>query len=225
MSRSAWTTLSIPGRRIFSATTRPSRRTARWTCEIDAEATGAGSIAREDLRRRPAVLLGQDRLGLGERERPDVVAERRQLGRVGLGQQVGPGAQELAELDERRAEVLADQPEPPRRGPAAGRRRPARPARAAGRAPPGGAPRRRPDSRTAPASPGSGGTGAGRGGGRRFRGSTVGGLPGGRSGTRLDSLIGRPTGLTTAAPGWCGRRSSGTGRMRHGPRLRGHVPS
>ena len=45
MSRSAWTILSIPGRRIFRAMTRPSGKTARWTCEIDAEATGAGSIA------------------------------------------------------------------------------------------------------------------------------------------------------------------------------------
>ena len=44
MSRSAWTTLSIPGLRIFSATVRPSGSTARWTCEIDAEATGTGSI-------------------------------------------------------------------------------------------------------------------------------------------------------------------------------------
>ena len=171
MSRSAWTTLSIPGRRTFSATTRPSRSTARWTCEIDAEATGAGSIAREDLRRRPAVLLGQDRLGLGERERPDVVAERRQLGRVGLGEQVGPRAQELAELHERRPEVLADQPEPPR----AVVRRDVVPQRH---------PLERPDEPlqmegrddvliavTHQASPGSGGSGAGRGDGRRFRGS------------------------------------------------------
>ena len=114
MSRSAWTNLSIPGRRIFSATTRPSRSTARWTCEIDAEATGVSSIAAKTSPRRPAVLLGQDRLDLGERERPHVVAQGRQLGRVGLGEEVGARAQELAELHERRPQVLADQPEPPR---------------------------------------------------------------------------------------------------------------
>ncbi len=45
MSRSALTTLAMPGRRTFRATVRPSRRTARWTCEIEAEATGAGSSA------------------------------------------------------------------------------------------------------------------------------------------------------------------------------------
>ena len=67
----------------------------------------------EDLVGRAAVLLGQDRLGLGERERPDVVAEGGQLGRVGLGQEVGAGAQQLAELDEGRPEVLADHPQPP----------------------------------------------------------------------------------------------------------------
>ena len=68
----------------------------------------------EDLRRRPAEFLGEDRLDLGERERLDVVAELRQLGRVGFGEEVGAGAEDLAELHEGRPEVLADHPEPPR---------------------------------------------------------------------------------------------------------------
>ena len=64
----------------------------------------------EDLGSGSAVLLGQDRLGLGERERLDVVAELGQFGDVRLGQEVGPGAEDLPELDEGRPEVLADQP-------------------------------------------------------------------------------------------------------------------
>ncbi len=43
ISRSAWTTLAMSGLRTFRATVRPSGRTARWTWEIDAEATGIGS--------------------------------------------------------------------------------------------------------------------------------------------------------------------------------------
>ena len=171
ISRSAWTTLSISGRRTFSATIRPSRRTARWTCEIDAEATGVGSIVGEDLRGRPAVLLAQDRLDLVERERPDVVAQGRELVDVRLGEQVGPGAEELAQLHERRPEVLADHAGAGAPGPGAGRRRPARPARSAGPAPRGAAPPPRPDSRNAPGSPGSAGIAAGRGDGRPSRGS------------------------------------------------------
>ena len=114
MSRSAWTTLAISGRRTFRATIRPSRRTARWTCEIDAEATGVASIDAKISRGRPAVFLAQDRLDLVEWERADIIAQRRQLVGVRLGEQVGPGAQQLAQLHERRPQVLADQPEPAR---------------------------------------------------------------------------------------------------------------
>ncbi len=125
MSRSALTTLAMSGRRTFSATVRPSRRTARWTCEIDAEATGIGSSAAKTSDGRPPVLLAQDLLDLVERERADVRAQRRQLVDVRLGEQVGPGAQELAQLHEGRPEVLQDQPQPAgpilRRDPAAQR--------------------------------------------------------------------------------------------------------
>ena len=66
----------------------------------------------EDLQRRPAVFLGQDRLGLGIGEGPDVVSEAGQLGGVRLRQEVGAGAEHLAELHEGRPEVLADHPQP-----------------------------------------------------------------------------------------------------------------
>ena len=112
MSRSAWTTLVISGRRILSATVRPSRRTARWTWEIEAEATGCSSSVEEDLAQGAAVLLGEDRLDLAERERPHVVAEGGELGGVGFGEDVGPGGEHLPQLDESRPEVLADQPQP-----------------------------------------------------------------------------------------------------------------
>ena len=115
MSRSAWTTLSIPGRADLRARRSGRRgRTARWTWEIDAEATGSRVDRGEDLAEGAAVLLGQDRLGLGEREGPDVVAERGELGGVGLGEEVGAGAEHLPELHERRPEVLADHPQPAR---------------------------------------------------------------------------------------------------------------
>ena len=114
MSRSAWTTLSISGRRTFRATIRPSGRTARWTCEIDAEATGVGSIdAKTSDGGRPysslrIVSTWSNANGRTSSRKPG------QLVGVGLGEQVGPGAQELAQLHERRPEVLADQPEPAR---------------------------------------------------------------------------------------------------------------
>ena len=110
MSRSAATIFSIPGRRTLSAIVRPSWSLARWTCEIEAEASGSWLDPGEDLGGRPAELLEEDRLDLGERERLDVVAELGELGGVGLGQEVRPGAEDLAELDEGRPEVLADQP-------------------------------------------------------------------------------------------------------------------
>jgi hypothetical protein len=83
---------------------------------VDLRDRGRGQRLRvdgEELRGRAAVLLVQDRPGLGERERPHRVAQQRQLAGVRLRQDVGPGAQDLPELDERRAQILADQAEPP----------------------------------------------------------------------------------------------------------------
>ena len=68
----------------------------------------------ENLGQRRAVILGQDLLDLDERKRPHVVAQRGELVGVGFGKEVGPGAEHLAELDECRPEVLADQPQPAR---------------------------------------------------------------------------------------------------------------
>src|SRR5262249_22971698 len=51
---------------------------------------------------------GEDRFRLGVREGTHVVAQRRQLGRVRFGEQVGARAQDLAELHEGRPEILAD---------------------------------------------------------------------------------------------------------------------
>ena len=177
MSRSAWTTLAMSGRRTFRATVRPSRRTARWTCEIDAEATGVGSSDAKTSRGRPAVLLAQDRLDLVERERPDVVAQRRPA-RWCTTRAAGPaGCSAAGPASRTSAPGPPDQPKPAAPGPAAGPRRPARPARSAAPAPPGAAPRPRPGSRTAPGSPGSAGSAAGRGDGRPFRESSDLSLP------------------------------------------------
>ena len=93
MSRSAWTTLSMLGpadlQRDGAAVVehrpvdlRDRRRGHRLGVE-----------RREDLAQGAAVVLGEDRLDLAERERPDVVAEGGELGRVGLGEEVGPGAE------------------------------------------------------------------------------------------------------------------------------------
>ena len=113
MSRSAWTTFSIPGLRILSATCRPSRRVARWTCEIDAEATGIGSIrAKTSEGGRPNSSV---RIASASSKGNGRTSSRSdgELGRIGLGQEVGTGAEDLAELHEGRPKVLADHPESP----------------------------------------------------------------------------------------------------------------
>ena len=74
---------------------------------------------REDLGGRPAVLLTQDLLDLFESERAHRRAQCRELGDVRLGEQIGPGAQELTQLHEGRSQVLQDQPQPT--GPILGR--------------------------------------------------------------------------------------------------------
>ena len=112
MSRSAWTTLAMSGRRIFRATVRPSRSTARCTCEIDAEATGLGLQRQEDLARRPAILFGEYRFDLAKGKGPHIIAKGGKLDRVRFGQDVGSCGKHLAELDERRPEVFADHPQP-----------------------------------------------------------------------------------------------------------------
>ena len=58
---------------------------------------------------RAAVFLVQNHLDLVERKCAYIVPQERELVRVGLGQQVGPGAEQLSELDEGRAQVLADE--------------------------------------------------------------------------------------------------------------------
>ena len=63
----------------------------------------------EDLFERPAVVLGEDLLDLAEGERPDVIAQRGQFDGVSFGDDIGPGAQDLAQFHERRPQILADQ--------------------------------------------------------------------------------------------------------------------
>ena len=60
---------------------------------------------REQLADARAELLLDDLLDLGEGNRIDVVLEMLQLVDVGLGQEIGPRGQHLAELDVRRAEL------------------------------------------------------------------------------------------------------------------------
>ena len=61
---------SMPGRSTLTATSRPSFRTAKCTCAIDALATGAGVEAGEDRAERLAERLLDDRAR-------DVVGKRR----------------------------------------------------------------------------------------------------------------------------------------------------
>ena len=75
MSRSAATTFSIPGRRIFRATSRPSISTARWTWEIDAEAT-VETVA-DGMAPHPTLAEAFKEAGLVALGRPIHVAARR----------------------------------------------------------------------------------------------------------------------------------------------------
>ena len=83
----------------LTATTRPSWRTARWTWASDAADAESASNVGEQLLDRAHVLLDHP-AHHRRRCRRDAVLQLRQLGDVGLGQEVGTGGHELAELEE-----------------------------------------------------------------------------------------------------------------------------
>ena len=76
----------MSGRCTLSATTRPSRRTARCTCEIEAEATGfSSSEAKIFASGRPysSVKIAST---CSNGNVANIVPQKRELVRVGLGQ-------------------------------------------------------------------------------------------------------------------------------------------
>ena len=94
----------MPGRSILTATSRPSCRRAKCTCATEALATATGSNCGEHLVDRPVVRAlerGEHEFG-GER-RHLVLQLRELVGDVGR-QQVAARRQQLAELDEDRAQ-------------------------------------------------------------------------------------------------------------------------
>ena len=99
---------STPGYCTFTATSRPSRSTARWTWPIDAAATGTGSQSRKRRSGSFAQLLADHLLGQARRHRRHVGLQAGQrflgLGRQALGDeghhlaQLHDGALHVAEL-------------------------------------------------------------------------------------------------------------------------------
>ena len=109
-ARSFSITGSMPGRSTFTATSRSSPplsiSVAKCTCAIEALATGSRSKLAKIVssgRRKARSMVAMATLG-GER-RHAVLQQRQFVGDVGR-QQVAPGRQHLAELDEDRAQVL-----------------------------------------------------------------------------------------------------------------------
>jgi hypothetical protein len=120
MARS-WRTLSMmSGRRTLTATTSPSRSSARCTCATEAAATGSSSKRRKHLVQR-AAELGLDQGPHGRRgKRRNAVLQCGQLLDQRPRQEIGARRRDLADLDERRAELGA---QPYQRDPGGARRR------------------------------------------------------------------------------------------------------
>ena len=96
----------MPGYCTLTATTRPSLSVALCTWASEAEAIGVSFELREDVV-QGALELALDRpLDDGERARRHLVLQAREDVDVLVGDQVGPGADDLAELDEQ--PLLAD---------------------------------------------------------------------------------------------------------------------
>ena len=93
----------------MTATSRPSFRTAKWTCAIDALATGAASkLAKIASIGRPKAFSTMARATSVGKRRHAVLQPGELVGDVGR-QEVAPGREHLAELDEDRAEPLEAQ--------------------------------------------------------------------------------------------------------------------
>ena len=101
------------GRCTLTTTSSPFGSVARCTCPIEAAAIGVSSNvrnARSTVSPRSASMTCADLL---ERDRRDVVLELAQLGDDVRWHQVGAGREQLAELDERRPELVEHLPQPP----------------------------------------------------------------------------------------------------------------
>ena len=104
MSLSIWR--GAFGRCTLTTTWRPFGSVARCTWPIDAAAIGFSSNSEEQPLDRLPELLANRALDVLERERPHVVLERAELADDVRRNDVGPGREQLAELDERRAELV-----------------------------------------------------------------------------------------------------------------------
>ena len=100
------TVCSMPGRRTFTATWRPSMVIARWTTAIDARPIGSRSnLANASLQRHADVVLdllahlGPGGLRTGVERVAELAGHR-------VAEHPGRRRHELAELHERGAEVL-----------------------------------------------------------------------------------------------------------------------
>ena len=98
---------------------RPFGSVARCTCPIEAAASGFSSNSRKSRSIDWPSSSWIDALDVLERERADVVLQPAQLGDDVRRDDVGPGREQLAELDERRPELVEHLAQVPR---ASGRR-------------------------------------------------------------------------------------------------------
>ena len=107
-------TFSISGRTTLTTTSRPSASRAAWTWAMDADASGSRDELAEDLLDRAPERVAHDRGRrlAGERRHP--ILEAGELVGDVFGQQVAAGREDLAELDEDRAEILQRAAQPHR---------------------------------------------------------------------------------------------------------------
>ena len=108
--RISWRSDSIwrgaSGRCTLTTTSSPVGSVARCTWPIDAAAIGGSSKREERLLDREPQLLLDHPPHVGERDRRHVVLQLAQLGDDVRRHHVGAGREELAELDERRPELV-----------------------------------------------------------------------------------------------------------------------
>ena len=120
-------TCAMFGRSTLTATGVPSGSSAKWTCATDALAMGVGSNERNTDVDGLAVQPRQRRQHLLEGKRRHAVLQLRELVGDVHREEVAPGGEHLAELDEDRAELFEREPQPlcgGRRGVAPERQRP-----------------------------------------------------------------------------------------------------
>ena len=104
--RSDSTCRGASGRCTLTTTWSPVGSVARCTWPIEAAAIGVSSKREEGLLEREAELLLDHPADVVERDRADVVLQLPQLGDDVRRHHVGPRREELAELDERRPELV-----------------------------------------------------------------------------------------------------------------------